>query len=208
MDIDNYIKCRKISRRGQFYYIEFTDGIEYKIEPEIYLKYNLSSTVYTTEKFREIINENTFKLCLNSALRMLAIRLHSENEIKMKLIKKGFEKDSVVKVLIQLREMKLLDDEFFVQNYISELIAGGKGRYRIIQALQKRGLSKELIDNALTQFIDDYSEEQLAIDVMNKKVHSLSYMNLEPHKLKEKVIRHLLSKGFPTTLVFKIIDEI
>ena len=208
MVIDNYIKCRKVSKRGQFYYMEFSDGCEYKIEPEIYLKYNLSNSPFTIEQFHEIVNENTFKLCLNSALRLLTIRLHSENEIKMKLTKRSFERDCINKVLIQLREMSLLDDEFFVENYILELIAGSKGRYKIIQALRKRGISKELIDNALTQFIDADSEELMAIEVMLRKVNSLSYLNLEPRKLKEKVIRHLISKGFPTSIVFKIIENI
>lgn len=111
------------------------------------------------------------------------------------------------RVIEESAKMNLLDDEKFAKNYIEELINRGQGRDKIISSLQKRGISKDMIDEN-SQKLDDFdAEEKRAEELMNKKLKLLAYKKVEPRKLKEKLIRHLISKGFSSDIVFEIVDK-
>ena len=205
---DETVKIKKAVKRGRFYYLSCSNGDEFKLESEIYLKYNLAeNSVIDRDRFLAIIDENNFRLCMNTALRLLSQRMHSVYEIKVKLKKKGFSYKTISSVIEECEKMNLLNDEQFTKSYIDELIYRGQGRYKIINSLQKRGISKELIDENLSAVDDSAGEEERAEEAMNKKIKSLAYKNIEPRKLKEKLIRHLISRGFSSDIVFKIIDK-
>ena len=205
---DETITIKKTVKQGMFYYLTCSDGDEYKLEPEIYFKYNLTEkSVLRRDRFLEIINENNLRFCMNIIIRLLSQRMHSVYEIKSKLKKKGFSYKIINSVIDETEKLNLLNDEQFAKNYIEELIYRGQGRYKIINSLQKRGISKELIDENLNSIDDTVGEKKRAEEVLNKKMKSLAYKNIEPRKLKEKLIRHLISRGFSSDIVYKIIDE-
>jgi regulatory protein len=129
---------------------------------------------------------------MNSAIRLLSQRMHSVYEIKTKLKKKGFLFKTVNRVIEESAKMNLLDDEKFAKNYIEELINRGQGRDKIINSLQKRGISKDMIDENLQELDDSDAEEKRAEELMNKKLKLLAYKKVEPRKLRDKFIRHLV----------------
>jgi regulatory protein len=206
---DETIKIKRVQKRGRYHYLSCSNGEEYKVEPEIYYKYNLvGESVFDRNKFFAIVDENSFRLCLNSAIRLLSQRMHSVYEIKTKLKKKGFLNKIVNRSLDELGKMNLMNDEQFTKNYIDELIYRGQGRYKIINSLQKRGISKEMINENLQKLDDPDAEEKRAEEALKRKIKSLAYKEIEPRKLKEKVIRHLISKGFSSDIVFKITEKL
>jgi regulatory protein len=205
---DETITIKKAQKRGRFYYLSCGMGDEFKLEPEIYLKYNLTeNSVVSRDSFFAIIDENCFRLCMNTAIRLLSQRMHSVYEIKSKLKKKGFSYKTINSVIDESEKLNLLNDEQFTKSYIEELIYRGQGKYKIINSLQKRGIAKEMIDKNLESINDSVGEEARAVEVMNKKMKSLAYKDIELHKLKEKLIRHLISRGFSSDIVFKIINK-
>ncbi len=203
------VTIKKAQKRGRYYCLSCSNGDEIKFEPEIYFKYNLTEkSVFSRDLFNVIIDENNFRLSMNTAIRLLSQRMHSVYEIKIKLKKKGFSYKTIIKVIDELGEMNLLNDELFAKNYTDELMYRGQGKYKIINSLQKRGISKELIDEKLQEIDVPDAEEKRAEEVFNKKIKSLAYKNIEPRKLKEKLIRYLISRGFSSDIVFKIIDKL
>ena len=203
------VTIKKAQKRGRYYCLSCSNGDEIKFEPEIYFKYNLTEkSVFSRDLFNVIIDENNFRLSMNTAIRLLSQRMHSVYEIKIKLKKKGFSYKTIIKVIDELGEMNLLNDELFAKNYTDELMYRGQGKYKIINSLQKRGISKELIDEKLQEIDVPDAEEKRAEEVLNKKIKSLAYKNIEPRKLKEKLIRYLISRGFSSDIVFKIIDKL
>ena len=127
------IIIKKIQKRGKYYYLYCSNGNEFKLEPEIYFKYNLvEDSVFDKDKFLAIIAENSFKFCMNTVVKLLLQRMHSLYEIKMKLRKRNFPYKIISKVIDESKKMNLLDDEEFAKNYINELIYRGCGKYKII----------------------------------------------------------------------------
>ena len=202
------ILIEKILKKGKYYYITFSDGINVKFDPEIYYSYSLKEGCnFDPVKYSLLLEENAFKLCLNTALNLLAMRMHSTYELKTKLKQKGFSFNIVSKVIAEAINMNLLNDNHFTQNYIDELIARGQGKFKIISSLQKKGIPKDIIDNFLADMVEPEEERKRALDLMNKKLRSLSTRNLEPGKLKEKITRHLILKGFSSEIVFNLVNE-
>jgi regulatory protein len=203
------ITIRKVQKRGRYYYLLCSGGIELKFDSEVYFKYNLTpNSIFNSDRFNAIVDENSFRLCMNSAIRLLSQRMHSAYEIKTKLKQKGFSCHTINRVIDESAKINLLNDEQFTKNYVEELICRGQGKYKIINSLQKRGIPKEMIDENLQKLDDPESEEKRAQEVMNKKLKSLAYKKIEPRKLKDKLIRHLIYKGFSSDIAFKIVDKL
>jgi len=82
----------------------------------------------------------------NSAIGYLSIREHASDELRNKLLKKGFAASVIDKVVIQLQTDNLLSDERFVESYVRIRINKGFGPLRIQQELRERGISDELLN--------------------------------------------------------------
>ncbi len=87
---------------------------------------------------------------LNSALRSLGRRPHSVYELKVKLLKKGMSEGAVNNVLNRLEEDKYLDDLDFAVRFLEYgLVRKSWGRMKVRAELQKRGVSREIVDEVL-----------------------------------------------------------
>ena len=208
MHDDEMIKIVKVHKQGMYYHISCSNDDTIKFDSEIYFKYNLSvNAIFDEIKFASIIEENCFRICMNTGARLLTQRMHSVYELELKLKKRGFLTKTISAVICECEKMNLLNDEYFTKCYIDELLYKGQGKFKIINSLRKRGISKEIMDIHLKEINDPVAEEERAINAMNKKIKFLAYKKLEPYKLKENLMRHLISKGFSSDIIYKIIDK-
>jgi len=88
---------------------------------------------------------------INSACRMLGIREHSEKQIRIKLIKKGFDRNEITEAVEFLYESSWLSNERFCGSFIRSKAGKGQGKIRIEFELQQNEISQILIDNAFEQ---------------------------------------------------------
>ena len=78
------------------------------------------------------------------ALRRLARRDHSEDELRRALRTRGHTDEEIDQALIRLREQNYLDDDAFAERFArSRMTHRGHGRAKIRQGLKQRGLSRE-----------------------------------------------------------------
>jgi regulatory protein len=135
----------------------------------------------------------------NAAIRLLSRREHSRNELRQKLLQRGFPAELIQQVLEKLIQKKLLDEERFVESYIRARSNKGYGPLRIIAELQQRGVNVEIIFN----FIDETSCEwlELAQQVRQKK-----FGKKMPKEFTEKAkqMRFLQYRGFSVEQINKI----
>jgi regulatory protein len=83
------------------------------------------------------------------ALALLARREHSAQELKVKLLGRGYERTAVEAVLSSLEARKLLSDTRFVQEFVAARVRRGSGPLKIRVELRGRGIASELMDEAL-----------------------------------------------------------
>ena len=157
------------------------------------------------EEFYSIQKESEYKSALNYAFDILARRLHSKVELSNKLKKKFWNCDSE-DIIEECVRLNLLDDEYFAKCYIDELKSRGKGRYQIISSLKQKGIAQDLIDELKEDIGNVDDEKERAEEAARKKMRLLSKQPVI--KQKEKLIRHLLSKGFSYETVFSVVDSV
>ena len=92
------------------------------------------------------------------ALGLLARREHSAQELKAKLLERGYDSTAVEAVLSSLAGQKLLSDERFVQEFVAARVRRGSGPLKIREELRGRGVSGELVEEALAGLAGGWTE--------------------------------------------------
>ncbi len=89
-----------------------------------------------------------------AALDALARRDHTSEDLRRKLVQKGYDSAVIAAVLDQLRAEKLLDDRRYAENFVAYHAARGQGPMRVRAELRRKGLEGPLVDACL----DGYPE--------------------------------------------------
>jgi regulatory protein len=97
-----------------------------------------------------------------AALDALARCDRPSEELRRKLVKKGFAAGVASGVVDRLCEEKLVDDRRYVENFVSFHAARGQGPLRIRFDLGKSGVRGELVDHALEAYPDWLAQLQKA----------------------------------------------
>jgi regulatory protein len=125
------------------------------------------------------------------AIAYLARREHSSSELRLKLVKVGFESTDIDDVLKKLSENNLQSDSRFAENYLRYRSNRGYGFQRIRQELKEKGVSTDIISEALEQAEIDWFT--LAIEVRCKRFGE----NIpDDYKDRAKQQRFLQYRGF------------
>lgn len=101
-----------------------------------------------------------------SAMNLLARREHSWHELSMKLEKRYPDKTEIIEEeLSRLNQQGLQSDQRFCEAYIRSSIAKYHGPKRLQQNLKLKGVSEELIDQALHNAEVDWFELAKALQI-------------------------------------------
>ncbi len=136
----------------------------------------------------------------------LSYRIRTVSEIKRKLKLKNISEGSIEKVVSHLKEMKLINDEEFARQFISEKIKNKpQGRRLLHQKLYEKGVPKEISDKILDKMLTPQTEKHLALKIYNKLKPKLT--GLKPDEVRKKTFESLVRKGFDYDIINEIIRE-
>lgn len=139
--------------------------------------------------------------CLASAQKSLAIREHSCFQIKNKLSNKGFDKDVIENVLQELKDNGFQSDVRYLSEYIRYRQNQGHSSKKIIYELKSNGISSELINQKVYEFIDDY---EILLDLANYKIKK---QDLRDEKTLRKYVNYFKSRGFGESMILRVIKK-
>jgi regulatory protein len=89
-----------------------------------------------------------------AALDALARRDHASEDLRRKLIEKGYDAVVVGPLLDALRAERLLDDRRYTENFLAYHAARGLGPLRVRAELRRHGLEGTLVEECLDAFPD------------------------------------------------------
>lgn len=103
--------------------------------------------------------------------------------------------------------LKDSNDEDYAEAYIQGLKNSSKpfNSIRIFQFLSKKGISKEIIEDAIGDIDNDSVHESVLRDAQ-KKIRSIRDGNA--YQKKQKLIGFLLRKGYPFDIVSSVVDTL
>lgn len=102
-----------------------------------------------------------------AAVRLLAGREHSVEELRRKLTHKGYPPDKIEPVLQKLAGKRLVSDERFTASFVHHHAKRGQGPVRIRAALRQQGIADGEAEEALRGAGIDWA--QLARQVRRRK---------------------------------------
>lgn len=141
---------------------------------------------------------------LNYALWLLGRRAYTQKQIREKLKGKEFLPEQIEATVNRLLELKFLDDLEFAKNFIRQSTLGKpKGKYRLTMELSRKGVAKELIEQALTEEL--LGEENLAAQALAR--YGKRFAGLDRQKRYEKSMRFLLARGFSYDVAKKALTD-
>lgn len=156
----------------------------------------------------------TFDRYYNLTLRYLSYRPRSEKEVleylkekiknkKLNLKDETENEKLITQIMERLIELKLVDDREFARFWVEQRIKFKRKPIRVIKyELKQKGIEENLIEEILSTVDDNNLDLENAKRLAKKKMDF--YRNLSPEKRREKVMGHLLRKGFSYDVVKKI----
>ena len=102
-----------------------------------------------------------------AAVRLLARREHSIEELRRKLLGKGYPPETIEPVIQKLTGKRLVSDERFTSSFVHHHAKRGQGPVRIRAALRQQGIPDSQVEEALRCAEIDWV--QMAREVRRRK---------------------------------------
>jgi len=103
------------------------------------------------EEFLSLKSEIEIYEAKKRAFILLGMRAHSKSELISKLRQKGFSKPSALAAAGYLDQNGYLDDESFAREFYKSLSNKGYAGQKIRYALSQKGISRDVIDEIMSQ---------------------------------------------------------
>ncbi len=143
----------------------------------------------------------------NAAYRYLTYRPRSRTEIEQKLEEKGFAGPIVQSVLNDLGRLGYINDREFARQWAASRVRlRGFGGRRIERELRNKGVSRDIIHEAVGHVFEDTSEVDIARREAEKKVRNLT--RFEPEVRRRRLAGFLERKGFSSVIIRVIMHDV
>ena len=143
-------------------------------------------------------------IILKKVLRYCAYQDRCLQDVRKKLATFDIpdsEKDKIVKLLV---EEGYLDDECYASTFVRSKIHLKKwGVNKIRMALKMKGISDEIISNALSEIDPEIYREELIKVLKSKKINET-----DPYKRKSKLAQYAMQKGYEPRLVWETLKSL
>ena len=180
------------------------------LDYEVFVKSRLKKNdEIPEEKLSQLIFDNNFHHIKKTAFKFLSRRLHSINELRLKLKQKRLDNDLIETVLDNLIGKNFLDDYKFAEQFSEENIRNklwGKGKLKA--ELLKRGIHSEIISQVFEEKFPESDDLSNAILLSKKKLKLLSTKKLEKQKLESKILFFLYSRGYDYNTSRQAVSEV
>ncbi|HPC35953.1 MAG TPA: RecX family transcriptional regulator [Candidatus Marinimicrobia bacterium] len=194
---------RKSARINIYLDNEFAFGIG----AETFNLFRVSVGQQLTEKqIRMIQQHELFEQAKEAAIKYLGLRMRSQKELELYLNRrKKYPLDVTSRVIKYCIERGYLDDKVFCETFIrDQLQLSHNGVQKIRQALIAKGVTREVIDEAIKNLVKDEDQLEAALLVGRKKASSLK----NDPKSRDKLYRYLIQKGYKPNVVIKALQKI
>jgi len=144
-----------------------------------------------------------FRRCFNAALHYLSYRPRSESEIRERLQRRGFDRDSIEGVVTKLREQGLVNDiefaEFWKDNRES---FSPRSQWLTRLELRQKGVAADIIDRVVGEVDDTDSAYRAALS----KAGSLPLSDYQVFR--SRLGEYLKRRGFSYQVINRTVERV
>ena len=137
---------------------------------------------------------------MGRALRYLSRREHSRQELRKKLLPYAESEIELDELMVKLEAQSWLSDERFAESLVRRK-SERYGSLKIVDELKQQGIEGDSLLEIKERL--KISDATRAWELWQRKFDT---MVTKDHKEKSKQMRYLVSKGFPLSVVTRIVD--
>ncbi|MBE9537105.1 MAG: RecX family transcriptional regulator [Proteobacteria bacterium] len=146
------------------------------------------------------------KKALDIAYRYLSYRARTVFEVKEKLKKGQVTPENIEKVLLKLKDLRLVDDRSFALSMAKEIVRLRYcGPYYIRGKLRQKGIDSTIAEEAVLAAFSEEDEKSVAIRLATKKMKG---QDLSSDKERERLGRFIKSKGYSWEIIREALEHI
>jgi len=157
-----------------------------------------------------LTSSDEFASAKSKALRFISRRMHSEKELRTKLIEREYHPKIVDEVIEYLRSIDFVNDEKFTKAFVNDFqLRKPAGKRLLQQQLHLKGISSAIIQNALGE-TNESREYDIALQAAMKKLdhYKVSRKKLEPQKQHQRIAQFLQRRGFSWSVISSVSKKI
>lgn len=155
---------------------------------------------------QEVIEEDNYIKGKSDSLNYLGKSYKTQKQIYDKLLYKGYDVNTINRVMDFLKEYNFVDDERYAELYIKEKIIK-EGQNKIKFSLLSRGIKEEIILQKL-QEIDSSEGENGLLKVAQSKYNQIIKSENDDRKIYKKLSEFLFRKGYDWEDIKGVVSKI
>ena len=200
---------KRNSRRANL----FIDGeFAFGIHDEVLLRSGIRKGDHLTEEALQKIRESEeLSLARNRALKFLSARLRTEAEVRSDLVEKEFHPGTVDRVVLHLRELRLLDDMRYARAFVHDArLRSALGRILLQKELQRKGVPPSVIQEVLAESTRPEEEEDVAFRAASKLLerYRTSRKSIPPERRRARTAQFLARRGFDWQTISEVTKKL
>lgn len=170
------------------------------LENDLLYKKNIDDKLY-----KKILEDTEYYDIYNRVVKYILKKRRSEKEIKNYLYKLEVNEINQHKIIMKLKELKLIDDIEFCKAYINDKIYLSKcGINKIKNDLLNENISIQVIEENLNNIekslLDDRLENLIIKKIKSNKKYSEQFM-------KQKILNEMINLGYDKNKILDILEE-
>jgi regulatory protein len=151
-------------------------------------------------------DKELYTIALNKAMALCSSREYCCEDIRSKMTVWGVDKDDSEKILEILIKENFINESRYAAAFVRDKFKYNKwGKVKIAAHLKFKKLNSEVINTALDS-IDNDLYLQMVRDLIES--HRKMVKSKNQYDLKAKLLRYGLSKGFESSLLYEILNDL
>lgn len=189
--------------KGSTVCVIFDDGSRIYIHEKILSEYHLKEGISVPQDaVEEIVAANDYRRARERALYLLDARDYSFVELYRKL-EKNYGEDVCLRVCKNMAELRFINDRRYAESLARQLFEVKRvGMFKAKQEMKRRGLSDNIIEEAL----EPYSDEEESFSRLEELVERKYERYLTDEKGVKKVKNALLRQGYRYAEINAVLD--
>ena len=183
----------------------FVDGeYSFSLSDELIIEYKVAvGKDVTVLPLKEMAEEDEFKRAMACAFKHMSLSEKSEKQLREHLEKKEFSEKIIEKTVARLKELNYIDDLSYARAFVEHTSASGKKA--ILYKLKSKGISEEIINEALED-VSDESQLENAVELLKKQMPR--YEKYDNYEKKRRLNGFLARKGYDWDIISEAIDRV
>jgi len=200
------VEIRTQRRAGRCTVILDNDRV-FGISEDVFLSRPLhEGDLLSDEEIEEYVNADSRSRIKEAAYRLLGFRMRSKNELKRRLMEKGFPPEMVDPLIDELETKGYLNDREFALAFARDKIRNRNlGPVALRSELSAHRLAPEIIRDTIKTIYEEFPVEELLNRLLTKrKIMPGTKLSAKERK---RIFNFLQRKGFTNDLIMKILTS-